>query len=409
MDREFVKHLGRLLSRVDEIEKIKMKSNEAYWRSEHNNYLNLRKSIWTEDSEIKLVPNKATYIVGTEITSSLGHLGHFADRCKAQILGLDLRKYVIVGNDFANPWFVKQYLGLYVPVITTTKATRNMIEIEAYDKLDQICLGFVGDRAMQFAKAHNEIELEWKKQFDEQPLFSLSDEDETHLKEYLSSKGLNEESWFVTLHLRDANYEEFRNSGNFNSYIEAVDRIISEGGWVIRVGSQETPPFPYKHARFIDYSNGGERTDRLDICLLAKCKFHFGTSSGVSEIPPLFGRGVLRINASRMGSNWIKWKSIEVPKILINRDSSTSKEIFSQHLSYGWLDVDHAPITRPELCLREATSDEILAGVEEILSSDYVQTTSEQKNIELSLSEHGIYPSTTVSRYFADKHRMYFS
>jgi putative glycosyltransferase (TIGR04372 family) len=408
IEKKYVDHLSDEFTMIELIDAIKAKSNLAYWNSEHESYLTLRKSIYRgEVGDGKANPR--TVIVGKEITSSLGHLGHFADRCKAVILGLDTQQYVITGERFANKWLVEQYLNLHVPVIKLTQSTNLLLEIERNRDLDQICLGYINGRAMQFAKAHNQIEIAWKNKFGERPLFLLSSQDDDHLAEYLKGKGLSDTCWYVTLHLRDAGYENFRNSGDFENYVEAVGKIISEGGWVFRIGSQETPPFPFKHERFIDYANNGDRTDRLDICLLAKCRFHFGTSSGVSEIPPLFGRSVLRINASRLGSNWVKWNSIEVPRILVRRKDDETVESFREQISLGWLDVDHEPTFRPDLYLRNVSSDEILAGVVEMLNGDYEKDSTEQRLIESILTSHGIHPSTTVSRYFAEKHSKHFS
>lgn len=405
---KFVEKLSNEFTKIELIEAIKSKSNVAYWNSEHEIYLALRKSVYGENvDDGKIDPR--TIVVGREITSSLGHLGHFADRCKAAILGIDAHKYVIAGERFANGWFVEQYLHLHVPVVKLTETTNLLLEIERNRDLDQICLGFIDGQAMQFAKAHNQIEVAWKKRFGERPLFALSSQDDNHLAAYLKLKGLSDKCWYVTLHLRDAGYEGFRNSGNFENYIEAVGKIISEGGWVFRIGSQDAPPFPFKHERFIDYANNGDRTDRLDICLLAKCRFHFGTSSGVSEIPPLFGRSVLRINAGRLGSNWVKWNSIEVPRILVRRNDDETEESFGEQISLGWLDVDHEPAFRPDLYLRDASSDEILAGVIEMLKGDYEKGSTEQRLIESILTSHGIHPSTTISRYFAEKHSKHFS
>ncbi len=407
IEDKYIENLREHFHQIAEIELIISKSNDAYWKSEHEVYLDYRKSIYSREYWSNK-ENSNTIVVGKDITDSLGHLGHFADRCKAKILGLDLQHYVIIGEKFANPWFVEKYLGLHLPIIKLNETTNRLLEIERYRDLDQICLGHISGRTLQFAKAHNQVEINWQNQFGEQPLFTLSDEDELFITDFLTKKGLSKTCWYVTLHLRDAKYEGFRNSGNFKNYIDAVQAIIDKGGWVFRMGSQDTPPFPFKHRRFIDYSNSGERTDRLDVCLLAKCKFHFGTSSGVSEIPPLFGKGVLRVNASRMGSNWVKWKSIEVPRILVRRKDNSTRESFAEQIRLGWLDVDHEPTSRPDLYLRDASSDEILAGVEEIFAGDYLKISKEQKFIEATLASHGIYPSTTISRYFAEKHRDHF-
>jgi putative glycosyltransferase (TIGR04372 family) len=408
LDRKYVNQLSQDLKHLQMIQSLESKSNDFYWKSKHEEYLNVRKTIISENVAM-FGENRVTLVAGAEVTKSLGHLAHFADRCKANILELDLRKYIIVGKQFANPWFVDNYLGLFFPILRISEFGQTLLETELHRSIDQICLGYSGGQIIQFAKAHNEIETTWQSKFHDKSLFSLSDNDEEYLSDYLRKKGLKEQDWYVTLHLRDAKYEGFRNSGNFENYIPAIERIIEEGGWVIRVGSQDTPPIPLLHPRFIDYANNGDRTDRLDICLLGKSRFHFGTSSGVSEIPPLFGKGVLRVNAGRIGSNWIKWNSIEVPRILVSRKNDLVIEKFSEQLNFGWLDVDHAPESRPELHLRDASKDEISAAVDEMLHSDWNKETKIQKCIEKDLKSHGIWPSTTVSKYFSGKHSEYFS
>ena len=81
--------------------------------------------------------------------------------------------------------------------------------------------------------------------------------------EFLKKVGLNKNSWFVTLHVREDNNkntsENFRNSNPFN-YIKAIKKITSNGGFVFRMGDKNSSMFP-KMENFYDYAHSDFKSE----------------------------------------------------------------------------------------------------------------------------------------------------
>lgn len=145
---------------------------------------------------------------------------------------------------------------------------------------------------------------------------NLFDKFETHFKftdeenflglEYLKSKGLNKNSKFVILYVRDSKYLEIKypkqNWGyhdyrNFNieDFIPAAEELTRKGFFVFRMGSIVEKKIQSKNKMIIDYASSNERSDFLDIFLCAKCNFCLSTSSGFDGVPQIFRRPVASI------------------------------------------------------------------------------------------------------------------
>ena len=382
-------------------------SNVNYWDSNHERYLAIRVELLEKGLNKQKLKNP-TIFVGDEITNSFGHLAQFTDRCRARILGLDNNNFVISGFRRANSWFIDHYLSRYFSVLPPDELINEIYEIKYRDSMDQISLGYINGEVRSYTEVRTIIEREWKSNFGAASLFDLSETDALKFDEFMASIGMHVNDWFVTLHLRNAQYDRFRNSAEFDKFKNGIDEILRRGGWVINFGSVDTPILPINHPHFFDYANSGRRSEQLDICLLARCRFHFGTASGVSDFPGIFGRPVLRINGTRIGSLYYKPNTLEVPKILVNRNTQEYDESFSKHLNSGWLDVDHPPIARPDLELRNATEDEILNGVCEILLQESTTFDKENSAIDEILSKYRGTESTSISKYFIKKHEKYF-
>lgn len=90
-------------------------------------------------------------------------------------------------------------------------------------------------------------------------------------------------------------YDLHRNF-KIKSLINATNEFVSRGFYVIRVGSIVSEPFKHRDKRVIDYPLTGLQCDFLDLYLLSKCDFYFGSDSGISTIPFVFGKPVCTIN-----------------------------------------------------------------------------------------------------------------
>lgn len=132
----------------------------------------------------------------------------------------------------------------------------------------------------------------------------------------LGELGIRPSDWFVCVHARDngwtlkqtpydlkypADYtleqDEYRNV-DINSYLPAIDYIISKGGFVIRMGDPNMTSLEMS-GKFIDYPFTSHKNLIMDLYLVAKCKFVLGCDSGFStNFPVAFGTPLLVTNVA---------------------------------------------------------------------------------------------------------------
>ncbi|WP_156907366.1 TIGR04372 family glycosyltransferase [Thalassobaculum salexigens] len=109
---------------------------------------------------------------------------------------------------------------------------------------------------------------------------------------HVREPGFHAES--LAARFRDTEYYGMRN-GSIDSYREAIDAVIDNGGVVIRLGDTSMTPLGTR-AGFIDYPFTEHKSDWMDIFLASQCHYHLGTASGMSYVPMLFGRPVAFTN-----------------------------------------------------------------------------------------------------------------
>ena len=132
-----------------------------------------------------------------------------------------------------------------------------------------------------------------------EPNLHFSESEEVEGKNLLNKMGIDDNSWFICFHSRDAAYLEkyhshhreecsyFRNT-DVKNYLEAAKYIASLGGFAVRMGFGVAEKLPnLNNPRIIDYASY-HRTDFGDIYLPAKCKFFLGNTSGLWMVPTIF-------------------------------------------------------------------------------------------------------------------------
>jgi putative glycosyltransferase (TIGR04372 family) len=132
------------------------------------------------------------------------------------------------------------------------------------------------------------VQKQWEHE-NRPPLLQLTTEDYEFGWNQLAKFGIPKNSWFVSLHVRDAGYnlgsylakdeyDSYRNA-DIDSYREAIDAIVQRGGYVIRVGDPKMKPLP-KMEGVLDYALSDIYSNRMDIFLFSQCRFFVGVASG---------------------------------------------------------------------------------------------------------------------------------
>lgn len=160
----------------------------------------------------------------------------------------------------------------------------------------------------------------------ENPILSLDDKYEEKARFELRRRGLTGNSWFVTLHIRNAGPAGMRRNQPNQSYLAAIRFITSQGGTVVRIGDSSMEVFP-KLKGFIDLSSSPDDY-WLHSYALANGKLHIGTTSGPDWIPSLFGVPTLITNTTAIGRNahTLCTMSRFIPKHVVSRSDKWSLE-----------------------------------------------------------------------------------
>ncbi len=198
-------------------------------------------------------------------------------------------------------------------------------------------------RVRWYAPLGAEVERAWKAE-GRAPLLCIDAQEDSSTREKLSKAfGLPHDAWFVCLHMRESGFHAEwakKHPGTrdvqLESYQKVVDFIVDQGGWVVRMGDKSmTPLAPQDHV--VDYAVHPQKSFELDVLLCGLCAYYVGTNSGLSLIPPIFGKRCALTNWSPIGiPNWYQ-DDFYIPKLVHNvRENrfQTFPEMFASKT--GW-------------------------------------------------------------------------
>jgi putative glycosyltransferase (TIGR04372 family) len=169
--------------------------------------------------------------------------------------------------------------------------------------------------------------------------FEFTTEEEDRGKIELKKIGIKYKSKFVCLIVRDSAYLEHQKIENstgvdwsyhdyrdteIHNYELAINELVKNGYYVIRMGVKVNTKLSTKHPMIIDYATNGMRSDFMDIYLGAKCEFCISTSTGYDSVPRLFRRPVVIVNQPHV-ERFYSWLSDAVTIFQKVRDVNTGK------------------------------------------------------------------------------------
>lgn len=376
----------------------------------HGN-LELPISIESNESDIDFSDSSVRFL-GTEFTQSIGHIiSGLQYRVMAKELGFDSTDYIVVGKRHANHHLFHNYLKSKIPLLDFSKLSTEVFEFTNKDKLETIGKVQMHGQMLPLLQASALLNRDWSLSRTGDSFLELSDSDEEIGQHYLRSKGLRDSDWFVTLHPRwtGQGLSDPRNV-EINSYRDATNWIIDQGGFVFRIGLNDGKIMDFEHKQYIDYSSSNERSEQLDIFLAAKAKMFIATSSGLSHLAMSFGTPVLHSNITNMGVYPFYPKSMYVPKLKMIH--GINEKSFISDINKGVYDVDHFTSGQYPYSLRDNTSEEILEACKEFLLSINSSLKYEERlsnPITSLISLRNNYPTTPISASFYDAHATYFN
>lgn len=124
---------------------------------------------------------------------------------------------------------------------------------------------------------------------------------------FLEKFNISKEDKFVCLIIRDSGYKNFQNSSidwsyhnyrdsKIHTYLTSIKFLLQKNYKVIRMGKIVNEKFLINNENFIDYPFLNEKSDFLDIWLIAKSFFCLTTDSGLSQVGIVFNKPMLFVN-----------------------------------------------------------------------------------------------------------------
>ncbi len=376
------------------------------WLKKSSQYLKSRKN-WLRKNKISKLNRE---IIGEEFVC--GSLGNYWD-IKTLI---DLNNFIGLKNNFlvlkysnfklTNSTYFK-YFKKFVKILNMQSVKKDIRDRYEVMKLP---LGFFLEfQKKPFFREYVPSIIKKKKI----KYFKLNKEDKTKGLSFLRKIGLKKNDWFVTLHIREertkSKSEEFRNS-SISNYIDAINLITKNGGFVFRMGDNKTTKFP-KIKNFYDYAHSKYKSEHLDVFLAAKSKFCIGTPSGFYAVATSFGVPVLLTNVAQFSTFYsLHQRDLFLPRLIINKKNNQFiklKKLFSH--PYVWLSSDDQ-FKKKNLLSVENTKEDIKMGVEEMIKNLSKKKISKQQKLANKIAGgctrkifgKNISPASQISNHFLE-------
>lgn len=339
-EREIYSELSKKLP--TSIEALSLLASSKYLDGDIRGWMDDYKKILrisSEESVRRFGDDHELRVLGVEWTGPMGHLAQIDAIIKLSRLGqLSPEKRILVTNtsQIANSALLNLWRG-HIDVFQLSDREYSQFAKNYYPIFEHVpCIKCVNGYQNQ-TTAWSNANFLWEKQGNF-PLLQVSGDIEARGRKVLRRWGLDENTWFVGLHVREGQHSPRRRLPNADifTYLPAIRRIIDLGGAVIRMGSPDMTELP-KMQGLVDYAHSVERVDWMDVFLWGKSKFFIGTNSGGSDVPQVFGVPVIKSNFSHIGQSFYTPNSFMVPKLFRNKRSGqllTMSEIFES--PFAW-------------------------------------------------------------------------
>jgi putative glycosyltransferase (TIGR04372 family) len=183
-------------------------------------------------------------------------------------------------------------------------------------------------------------------------------------KNLLRQMGLPKDQWFVCLHVREGGYHNDQTkerNAQISNYRLAIDYIVKQGGWVIRLGDKSMTRLD-KINNVIDYPFTPYKSEFLDLYLIKNCRFYIGMTSGIFDVALLFDRPMAIVNST----NWIHGIPPKKNDVVLFKHvySTRDKKFLSNYewMSKGWKAMHYRSVGKNFFFI-ENTPQEILRAV----------------------------------------------
>jgi putative glycosyltransferase (TIGR04372 family) len=202
----------------------------------------------------------------------------------------------------------------------------------------------------------------------------------------MRAAGINPEIPWVCLIVRSKNVtdtdSELR-SRSIDDFVAASELLAEKNLQVIRMGAASSPKLMAKHKNVIDYANSGQRSELLDLFLLAHCTFAVSTLSGPDAVCMAFRRPVLYIDIANYalcfsGTKLTTW----VPAVFSHRGSGerlTLRQAFESGVGWFWKDSQYRDVS---LTVHQSSPAEISTYASEMVEKYATKSTMGESPVQ---------------------------
>ena len=219
-------------------------------------------------------------------------------------------------------------------------------------------------------------------------------------EKYLRKVGLTKGDKFVCLLVRDSAYRESLKDGidrtyhayrdsEVSQFTDAAVWLANKGYCVIRMGKVVKELFRVENSRVVDYANSKDRSDLLDVWLMANCHFCISTGTGLDEVAGMAGRPTVFVNLLPLAHITLYKNCITIPKKLIWENS---RELLSlkEYMQNSFMSTDEYAEQGIEIqSLSSFEIKEVVVEMEEMVKEGNVlnhdQKRRQEKSIEIIL------------------------
>jgi putative glycosyltransferase (TIGR04372 family) len=324
-------------------------------------------------------------IIPEEWTTQIGHLGMLDILFRMRELGWWSGKAVIVVRRelIANEAFFTLLKGFaQIVVVGETVPERiadELLSLQRWYGLNFNAFRLPDGTVVPWQEAGALAIVQWEMEGRNSPLREeydrvFSSREDVNLAFELARRewGMKPADWYVCLHVRDAaHYLELSGTGQthrnspLEDYVEAIRFITGKGGWVIKLGGENSPKLP-KLDRTVDYALRGPKSELLDIHLIRNAKAFIGTTSGLTNVAISFDIPSALVNCISTDSQlWNQHVRFALKTVrLADGTELGAKELSSA--PWRWRVFDAAVLARTGAYLQNNTPEEICEVVREV-------------------------------------------
>jgi len=353
---------------LDELKDRKIRGDAAFREGRYEDFFAEFRAIEDVRQQIRAdapIPISNLNILMSDWTSPFGNIGLIDQFLKHTRLRLPNSQTVLLTclESSANPTLVRLF-GKELSTIFLPKLEVSRLESVLWIFREPLEVRTSSYRCLDQYEWMEVADVEWYSS-GRDPILGLSHEIEERGSKILKGWGIQENDWFVGLHVRDESTPG-RNACNadIDTYLPAIREIIDLGGYVVRLGSSDSKPLPLMKG-LIDYARSTKKSSWLDVFLMARCRFFVGTNAGPLGIPQIFGVPTLCTNSPHVALSMSMPRSVVIPKTLVDSDSGrglTLAESMREPAAWTFSDVNSGKVKRVN-----NTASEIVGGVREIL------------------------------------------